>query len=109
MGAAALGPPPPLGDPPFAAATWATPPPPPRPPRAGVELRVRAVSGLPPASRAAVVVTVRTPAGDAHATADFPVVAGRARLEAWTRLALPREAGGQRALSFEVGDAGWRV
>lgn len=78
------------------------PPPWAPPPRAGVELRVRAVDGLHPASRAAVSVTVVSPAGDRYCTSDSPVVNGRARLEAWARLALPREAGAQRALTFEV-------
>lgn len=78
------------------------PPPWAPPPRAGVELRVRAVGGLHPASRAAVAVTVASPAGDKYSTSDSPVIDGRARLEAWARLALPREAGAQRALTFEV-------
>ena len=85
------------------------PPPWAPPPRAGVELRVRAVDGLHPASRAAVAVTVVSPAGDRYCTSDSPVVNGRARLEAWARVALPREAGAQRALTFEVRVLWWRI
>ena len=64
-------------------------PPPWEPPVGGVELRVRGVAGLPPALRAAVVVTVTTPGGDRHVSCDAFVNGGRARLEAWGRFALP--------------------